>query len=85
MSACQILANQQYIKRHYGVCVLNYTYICKERGVNLGNENWYEHVPKPVETSQVTIRWNQQVQTDRTITNNKPDIVMRDDKIEHAC
>jgi len=32
--------------------------------------NWYEHVPKSVETSQggkVTIWWNQQVQTDRTI------------------
>jgi hypothetical protein len=25
----------------------------------------------------VTILWNQQVQTDRTITNNKPDIIIR--------
>ena len=34
-----------------------------------------------VETSQgglVTILWNQQVQTDRTIPNNKPDIIIRD-------
>ena len=85
MQACQILANQQYIKRHYGVCVRNYTNIYKEKGVKLGNEHWCEHVTKPVETSQVTIKWNQRVQTDRTITNNKPDIVMRDDKIEHAC
>jgi hypothetical protein len=33
-----------------------------------------------VETSQerrVTILWNQQVQTHRTITNNKPDIIIR--------
>jgi len=37
----------------------------------------YEHVPKSVETSQgikVTVLWNQQVQTDRTVPNNKPDI-----------
>ena len=38
-------------------------------------------MPKSVETSQgdkVTILWNQQVQTDRTIPNNKPDIIIRD-------
>jgi len=37
-------------------------------------------VPKSVETSQggkVTILWNQQVQIDRTIPNNKPDIIIR--------
>jgi hypothetical protein len=41
--------------------------------------NWYEHVPKSVETSRegkVTILWNQQIQTDRTIPSNKPDIVI---------
>jgi len=40
-------------------------------------------VPKSVETSQggeVTILWNQQVQTDRTIPNNKPDITIRDNE-----
>jgi len=44
------------------------------------NNNNNEHVPKSVETSQggkVTILWNQQVQTDRTIPNNKPDIIIR--------
>jgi hypothetical protein len=46
-------------------------------------KHWYEHVPKSVETSRggkVTILWNQQVQTDRTIPNNKPDIVIRDNE-----
>ena len=28
----------------------------------------------------VTILWNQQVQTDRTIPNNKPDIIIRDNE-----
>jgi hypothetical protein len=46
-------------------------------------KHWYEHVPKSVETSQggkVTILWNQQVQTDRTIPSNKPDIVIWDNE-----
>jgi hypothetical protein len=33
---------------------------------------------------RVTILWNQQVQTDRTIPNNKPDIIIRDNEKE-AC
>ena len=40
-------------------------------------------MPKSVEISQgdkVTILWNQQVQTDRTIPNNKPDITIRDNE-----
>jgi hypothetical protein len=57
--------------------------ICKETGVQLDKKHWYEHVPKSVETSReskVTILWDQQVQTDRTIPNNKPDIVIRDNE-----
>jgi len=49
--------------------------ICKETGVQLDKKHWYGHVPKSAETSpggKVTILWNQQVQTDRTIPNNKP-------------
>jgi len=40
-------------------------------------------VPKSVETSQgdkVTILWNQQIQTDRSVSNNKPDITIRDNE-----
>jgi len=44
-------------------------------------------VPKSAETNQggkVTILWNQQVQTDGTIPNNKPDIIIRDNE-KGAC
>jgi len=56
---------------------------CKETEVQLDKKHWYEHVPKSVETSQgdkVTILWNQQVQTDRTIPNNKPDTIISDNE-----
>ena len=48
--------------------------------MQLDKKHWYEHVPKSVITNRgkVTILWNQQVQTDRTIPNNKPDIIIRD-------
>jgi hypothetical protein len=59
------------------------TYARKERYVQLDKKHWYEHVPKSVVTAQggkVTILWNQQVQTDRAIPSNKPDIIIRDNE-----
>jgi hypothetical protein len=76
-----ILAKEQYIKRHDRMGTQLHFNICKETGVQLDTKHWYEHVLKSVETSlggKVTILWNQQTQTDRTIPNNKPDIVIRD-------
>jgi hypothetical protein len=68
--------------------VLNYTFnICKEIGVKLDNEQWYKHVLKLVEAThegKVTILWNQEVQTDRTIPNNEPDVIIRDNE-KGAC
>jgi len=49
----------------------------------INKKHWYEHVPKSVETGQggnVTILWNQQVQTDTNIPNDKPDIIIRDNE-----
>jgi enolase len=55
--------------------------MCKELGIKLDTELWYEHVPKSVEPSQVgkvTILWNQQVQANRPNPNNKADIIIQD-------
>jgi len=49
----------------------------------IGQITLVEHVPKSVEISQggkVTILWNQQIQTDRTIPNNKPDFIICDNE-----
>jgi hypothetical protein len=63
------------------VCAQRHFDICKDIVVKLDSRHRYDHVPKSVETShegKVTILWNQQVQTDRTIPNNKPDVMSRD-------
>jgi hypothetical protein len=67
------------IKRHDSVNAQLHFNTCKEIGVQLHKKHWYEHVTKSVETNQggkVTILWNQQVQTDRTIPSNRPDILI---------
>jgi len=52
ISACRILAKEQYTKRHDRVCAQLHFNICKETGVKLDKKPWYENVPKSVETNQ---------------------------------
>jgi hypothetical protein len=76
------------VKRHGRVSAQMHFNIYKEIGVQLDKKHWYEHVTKSVVTTQggkVTILWNQQVQTDRTIPYSKPDITSETMKREHAC
>jgi len=65
--------------------VHNYTSTyARKQGYNwTKKKHWYEHVPESVKTSQggkVTMLWNQKIQTDRTIPNNIPDIIIRDNE-----
>ena len=65
------------------MCVQLRFNICNETRVQLDKKHWYEHVPKSVETSpagKVTILCNHQIQTDRTILGNKPDVIIRDNE-----
>jgi hypothetical protein len=83
ISACPVLTKEQYIQTHDRVCAELHFNLCTERGVKLNNKHQYDHVPKSVETSHdgnVTVLWNQEVHTNRTIPNNKPDIIIHDNK-----
>jgi hypothetical protein len=83
ISARPIMAKEQYIKRHDRVCAQLHFNICKEIVVKLDNKHWYDRVLKSVETireGKVIILWIRQMRTDRTIPNNKPDIIIHDNK-----
>jgi hypothetical protein len=54
-----------------------------DNSINKNNNHWFGHVAELVETShenKVAILRNQQVQTDRPIRNNKPDIIICDNE-----
>ena len=49
------------------------------------NDKWYEHQPETVtENEKVTLLWDMQVLTDKTIKANNPDIIIKD-KQEKTC
>jgi hypothetical protein len=55
----------------------------KKLGIKLANEHWQEYIPKLTEISRefkITILWNRQVKTERTIPKKKPDVIICDNK-----
>ena len=84
ISGCSILAPKEYLTRHNAVAAHLHWNICKAYGIEVCDK-WYEHKPKPVTDSpNVTVIWDLQLQTDRHIPSNKPDITIKD-KSEKRC
>ena len=47
-------------------------------------DKWYTHMSKPVcEKGDVTVLWNQAVHTDREVTANRLDIIIKNKKREN--
>ena len=69
----------EYLKRHHKTCRYLPWNICREYGMDGLPKEWYDHVPTPVTTvSSCTVLYNQQIHhTDRTVPDNKPDIILR--------
>jgi len=78
------LAKNECLMRHDKVCTHLHYSICKALGTET-TDKWYTHMPKPVcEEGDVTVMWNQAVHTDREVTGNRPDIVIKNKK-EKTC
>jgi hypothetical protein len=54
--------------------------MCKTLGIET-TENWYSHIHKPVyQHEDITVLWNQGVQTDREVLANRPNIIIKNKK-----
>jgi hypothetical protein len=63
------------------ITIMHYS-ICKKLATETA-ENWYSHIPKPVtEYEDVTVLWNQGIQTDREVLANRPDIIIKTRRIK---
>jgi hypothetical protein len=66
------------------VCTHLHYSIYKALGIETTGK-WYKNMPTPVyEEGDVTVLWNQAVYTDREVTANMPDIIIKNKK-EKTC
>ena len=85
-AGCPILAKNEYLMRHHKVCThLPYS-ICKALGIETTDTRYtHTHMPKPVyEEGDVTVLWNQAIHADTEVTENRPDIIIKNKK-EKTC
>ena len=83
-SGCSALAKKEYLERHDKALVYMHCKVCKHYNIAVGSK-WYEHKPNTVvEGKDVVILWDMPIHTDKEITANRPDIVIRD-KLENKC
>jgi len=80
ISGCPLMAKNEYLMRHDKVCKHLHYSICKALGIET-KDKWYTNMPKPVyEEGDVILLWNQVVHTDREVTANRPDIIIKNKK-----
>jgi hypothetical protein len=74
-SGYAILAKKKYLMRHDKVCThLRYS-ICKALGIET-TDKWYTHAQE----GDFTVLWNEVMHTDREVTANGPDIIIKNKK-----
>lgn len=86
MSACPVLAKEEYLHRHNNVCTQIHYNICENYGCDVEVDKWYKHKPRSIclsKDKETRILYDEPVQTDRTVHANRPDIIIREQKITY--
>ena len=86
VSGSEVLAKTEYISRHNKAAAYLHWNICQDHDIQV-TDKWYEHKPESVtksKDSKITIMWDMPVNTDRTITANRPDIIIKD-SVNSTC
>ena len=72
--------------RHNKAAAYLHWNICQDHDIEV-TDKWYEHKPESMtksKDSKITIMWDMPVNTDRTITANRPDIIIKD-SVNSTC
>ena len=79
VSGCEVLAKTEYISRHNNAAAYLHWIICKDHDIEI-TDKWYEHDSETVihnKDNNITITRDMPVNTDRTITANRTDIIVK--------
>ena len=83
---CEVLDKTEYISRHNNAAAYLHWSICKVHDIEM-TDKWYQHQPETVmhnKDNNITIMWDMPFNTNRTITANRPDIIVKD-SVNSTC
>ena len=77
ISGCSVLASKAYLERHNRVGKIIHQKLREKYMALSDTVPYYQYEPPPVcEDERIKLYWNRKIVTDRTITNNIPDLVL---------
>ena len=83
VSGCEVLAKTEYITRHNNAAPYLHWSICKDHDLKI-TDKWDVMETVMHNKDNLTIMWDMPVNTDRTITANRPDIIVKD-SVNSTC
>jgi hypothetical protein len=84
-AGCRIMSGTEYTERHNSIAKIIHQEIAIKLELIKEKVPHYNYNPKPVlESQKFTLYWDRPLITDRTIKNNKPDIVIIDKSMKTA-
>ena len=72
------MSTNNYLKRHYNVAAIVHRNICQHYGVKSSKTPWKCHQLPVAENKEVKVSWDFEIQTDKVIPAQRPDIVVID-------
>ena len=84
VSGCEVLAKTEYITRHNNAAPYLHWSICKDHDLKITDKWDVMETVMHNKDNNLTIMWDMPVNTDRTITANRPDIIVKD-SVNSTC
>jgi hypothetical protein len=79
LSECRALAAKEYVNRHNNVAKILHHELAMKHGLIETNTPYYKYTPHTIlENERYKLYWDRTIITDRTISNNRPDITLID-------
>jgi hypothetical protein len=79
LSECRALAAKEYVNRHNNIDKILHHKLAMKRGLIETNTPYYKYTPHTIlENERYKLYWDRTIITDRTISDNRPDITLID-------
>ncbi|KAL1459127.1 hypothetical protein WDU94_011134 [Cyamophila willieti] len=83
MGGCSEMANNMYLSRHNQVAKVVHQNLAIEHKLTTNTTTFYKYSPDQV-MENIILYWDQPILTDRSITCNRPDLILVDKKKQSA-
>ena len=76
-AGCKLLAGTEYTSRHNSVAKIIHQHIALDRELHSNSDPYYKYCPDSIlENKDFKLYWDLSIQTDKTISHNRPDLVL---------